>query len=59
MRGVYLWFPHAENNFLSLLPGGGIHFDMGGYYLAALVNMLGPLKRDVYKRQLILCITLR
>lgn len=45
MRGVYLWFPHAENNFLSLLPGGGIPFDMGGYYLAALVNMLGPLKR--------------
>jgi len=26
-------------------PGGGIPFDMGGYYLHALVNLLGPVKR--------------
>lgn len=45
IRGVYLWFPTGENTFLSLLPGGGIPFDMGGYYLAALINMLGPLCR--------------
>lgn len=45
MRGVYLWFPHDDVKFLSLLPGGGIPFDMGGYYLAALMNMLGPLSR--------------
>lgn len=45
IRGVYLWFPVPEVTFLSMLPGGGIPFDMGGYYLAALVNMLGPIKR--------------
>lgn len=45
IRGVYLWFPQPENNFMALLPGGGIPFDMGGYYLAALVNMLGPIQR--------------
>jgi len=27
------------------LPGGGIPFDMGGYYLHALISMLGPVKR--------------
>ena len=26
-------------------PGGGIPFDMGGYYLHALISMLGPVKR--------------
>jgi len=26
-------------------PGGGIPFDMGGYYLHALVHLLGPVKR--------------
>ena len=26
-------------------PGGGIPFDMGGYYLHALVNLLGPITR--------------
>jgi len=45
VRGVYLWFPQPENTFMTLLPGGGIPFDMGGYYLAALMNMLGPIKR--------------
>ena len=28
-------------------PGGGIPFDMGGYYLHALVNLLGPIERAV------------
>ena len=45
VRGVYLWFPTEENTFLSLLPGGGIPFDMGGYYLAAMTNMLGSISR--------------
>jgi len=26
-------------------PGGGIPFDMGGYYLHALINLLGPISR--------------
>jgi predicted dehydrogenase len=30
---------------MPLLPGGGIQFDTGSYYLSALINMLGPLSR--------------
>jgi len=45
IRGVYLWLPTTENTFLALQPGGGIPFDLGGYYLSALINMLGPIKR--------------
>lgn len=26
-------------------PGGGIPFDMGGYYLHAMINMLGPIRK--------------
>lgn len=37
--------PLAENRRMTLSPGGGIPFDMGGYYLTALVNMLGPIRR--------------
>jgi len=45
IRGVYLWLPTDENVFLALQPGGGIPFDLGGYYLSALINILGPIKR--------------
>ncbi len=37
--------PLAENKRMTLSPGGGIPFDMGGYYLTALINMLGPIQR--------------
>lgn len=45
MRGTELLDIVPENNRMVLLPGGGIPFDMGGYYLAALINMLGGIRR--------------
>jgi len=30
---------------MTLLPGGGIPYDMGGYYLSGLINMLGAIHR--------------
>lgn len=41
-RGVESWHPNPEFFFK---PGGGPMFDMGPYYLTALVSLLGPLKR--------------
>jgi predicted dehydrogenase len=41
-RGVETWHPNPEFFFK---PGGGPMFDMGPYYLTALVSLLGPLKR--------------
>jgi len=41
-RGVETWHPNPEFFFKS---GGGPMFDMGPYYLSALVSLLGPLKR--------------
>jgi len=36
------WHPDPE---FYYAPGGGPMFDMGPYYLAALINLLGPIKR--------------
>jgi predicted dehydrogenase len=44
-RGSLIVTPLDANKRMTLSPGGGIPFDMGGYYLAALANMLGPVKR--------------
>jgi predicted dehydrogenase len=44
-RGALVVTPLEENKRMTLSPGGGIPFDMGGYYLTALVNMLGPIRR--------------
>lgn len=41
-RGVETWHPNPE---FYYQPGGGPMFDMGPYYLTALVNMLGPIRR--------------
>lgn len=41
-HGVELWHP---NPFFYYAPGGGPMFDMGPYYLTALVHLLGPMKR--------------
>ncbi len=41
-HGVEAWHP---NPFFYYAPGGGPMFDMGPYYLTALVNMIGPMKR--------------
>jgi predicted dehydrogenase len=41
-RGHESWHPSPE---FYYKPGGGPMFDMGPYYLTALVNMLGPIKR--------------
>ena len=41
-RGVEAWHPNPEFFFK---PGGGPMFDMGPYYLTALISLLGPLKR--------------
>lgn len=38
------WKAEAERRF-AFCPGGGIIFDMGCYYLMALINLLGPVKR--------------
>ncbi len=41
-RGVESWHPNPE---FYYKPGGGPLFDMGPYYLTALINLLGPVKR--------------
>jgi predicted dehydrogenase len=41
-RGHESWHPSPE---FYYEPGGGPMFDMGPYYLAALLNLLGPIKR--------------
>jgi predicted dehydrogenase len=41
-RGHESWHPSPE---FYYQPGGGPMFDMGPYYLTALVNMFGPIKR--------------
>ena len=41
-RGHESWHPAPEFYYKA---GGGPMFDMGQYYLTALVNMLGPLRR--------------
>jgi len=41
-RGVETWHPNPEFFFKT---GGGPMFDMGPYYLTALISLLGPLKR--------------
>ncbi len=41
-RGHESWHPSPE---FYYKPGGGPMFDMGPYYLAALVNLLGPVSR--------------
>ncbi len=41
-RGHESWHPSPE---FYYQPGGGPMFDMGPYYLTALLNLLGPLKR--------------
>jgi predicted dehydrogenase len=41
-RGVEAWHPNPEFFFK---PGGGPMFDMGPYYLTALVSFLGPIRR--------------
>jgi predicted dehydrogenase len=38
------WREDPERRF-AFCPGGGIIFDMGCYYLMALINLLGPVKR--------------
>ena len=41
-RGHESWHPDPE---FYYKPGGGPMFDMGPYYLTALVNMMGPVRR--------------
>ena len=41
-RGHETWHPDPE---FYYQPGGGPMFDMGPYYISALVNMLGPVRR--------------
>lgn len=41
-RGHEHWHPNPE---FYYLPGGGPMFDMGPYYLTALVHLLGPVER--------------
>ncbi|MES2202138.1 MAG: Gfo/Idh/MocA family oxidoreductase [candidate division FCPU426 bacterium] len=41
-HGMETWHPNPE---FFYQPGGGPMFDMGPYYLTALVNMLGPVGR--------------
>ena len=41
-RGVETWHPNPEFFFK---PGGGPMFDMGPYYLTALISLLGPIRR--------------
>ncbi|MGI8907489.1 MAG: Gfo/Idh/MocA family protein [Candidatus Sumerlaeaceae bacterium] len=41
-HGVETWHPNPE---FYYKPGGGPMFDMGPYYLTALINMLGPVRR--------------
>ncbi|MDR1570353.1 MAG: Gfo/Idh/MocA family oxidoreductase [Oscillospiraceae bacterium] len=44
-RGLFLVSPDPDNKRMTLSPGGGIPFDMGGYYLTALTTILGPVRR--------------
>ncbi|WP_206922681.1 Gfo/Idh/MocA family protein [Alicyclobacillus suci] len=41
-HGVESWHPNPD---FFYQPGGGPMFDMGPYYLTALVNLLGPVRR--------------
>ncbi|MEI6084642.1 MAG: Gfo/Idh/MocA family oxidoreductase [Verrucomicrobiota bacterium] len=41
-HGMETWHPNPE---FYYKPGGGPMFDMGPYYLTALINLLGPVKR--------------
>jgi predicted dehydrogenase len=41
-HGMEMWHPNPDSFYQV---GGGPMFDMGPYYLTALVNMLGPVKR--------------
>lgn len=41
-HGVEAWHPNPD---FFYQPGGGPMFDMGPYYLTALVNLLGPVRR--------------
>jgi len=41
-RGIETWHPNPEFFYKA---GGGPMFDMGPYYLTALVNLLGPVRR--------------
>jgi predicted dehydrogenase len=41
-RGMEMWHPNPD---FFYQPGGGPMFDMGPYYLTALVSMLGPVRR--------------
>lgn len=43
-RGYHLIRPDDYCGMIHL-PGGGIPFDIGGYYLHAMVNMFGPIER--------------
>jgi predicted dehydrogenase len=41
-HGMEMWHPNPDFFFL---PGGGPMLDLGPYYIAALVNLIGPVKR--------------
>jgi predicted dehydrogenase len=41
-RGMEMWHPNPD---FFYQPGGGPMFDIGPYYLTALVSMLGPVRR--------------
>jgi len=41
-RGMEMWHPNPD---FFYQPGGGPMFDLGPYYLMALVSMLGPVRR--------------
>jgi predicted dehydrogenase len=41
-RGMEMWHPNPD---FFYQPGGGPMFDLGPYYLTALVSMLGPVRR--------------
>jgi predicted dehydrogenase len=41
-RGMEMWHPNPD---FFYQPGGGPMFDMGPYYLTALVSLLGPVRR--------------
>lgn len=40
--GMEMWHPNPDFFFL---PGGGPILDLGPYYIAALINLIGPIKR--------------
>ena len=45
MRGYHPRGEEAGPLSMVMLPGGGIPFDMGGYYLHAMVHLLGPIRQ--------------